>query len=136
MVRIPLKDQEFWRNNKQVFSKEYPDGRWMALKALRKVVIAGNADDWWVLDVDFATGENLSMCPYCATDVEHPPLPLSAAAWQRPRAAASTSSKMMGVMGDDGPVSSDARYDRDGRRCASCSGCQHTNSNVVFHEYK
>jgi len=72
MSRIPLHNHEFLLNNKQVFSKEYPDGRWMALKALRKAVIAGKADDWWVLDVDFDTGENLSLCPYCATGVDHP----------------------------------------------------------------
>jgi hypothetical protein len=72
MSRIPLNNREFFLNNKQVFSKKYPDGRWMALQALCKAVIAGKADDWWVLDVDFDTGENSSLCPYCATGVDHP----------------------------------------------------------------
>jgi hypothetical protein len=77
MSRIPSKNREFLLNNKQVYSSEYPGGRWMTLKALRKAVVAGRAHDWHVVDVDFETGENEAMCVYCATGIEHPDGPIS-----------------------------------------------------------
>jgi hypothetical protein len=72
-----VNNRDFLLNNKQVYSKEYPSGRWMTLKALRKAVIAGRANDWGVVDVDFETGQNESMCVYCATGIEHPDSPIS-----------------------------------------------------------
>jgi hypothetical protein len=71
MARIPTECQEFFRNNKQVVC---PDQRirFMTLKAIRKEVIAGNADDWDVIDFDFDTGEATLVCVYCVTGVEHP----------------------------------------------------------------
>lgn len=44
----------------------------MPLKAIRKEVIAGKADDWDVIDFDFDTGEATLVCVYCVTGVEHP----------------------------------------------------------------
>jgi hypothetical protein len=71
MIKVSAKVQKFMRDNRQVFSRE---GwcRWMPLKMLRKAVIAGEADDWDVLETRSDTGEIVSVCPYCATGVEHP----------------------------------------------------------------
>jgi hypothetical protein len=71
MSKIPLEDREFLRNNKQVF-REGKRSQWMTLKALRKAVRAGKADDWDVVDINFKTGEKRIICAYCATGVEHP----------------------------------------------------------------
>jgi hypothetical protein len=71
MVRIPVEHQEFLRNTKQVI---FPDqqSRWMTLKEITKAVMAGEAEDWSVIYIDFDTGEASQMCAYCATGVEHP----------------------------------------------------------------
>jgi hypothetical protein len=70
-VEISTECQEFLRNNKQVVC---PDQRirFMPLEAIRSAVIAGNADDWDVIDFDFDTGEATRVCVYCVTGVEHP----------------------------------------------------------------
>lgn len=70
-VRIPPDCQKFLRNNKQVI---FPDRRirFVTLKAIRKAVIAGKAEDWDVIDFDFDTGEATLVCVYCVTGVEHP----------------------------------------------------------------
>jgi len=71
VVRIPTECQDFLRNNKQVVC---PDERirFMTLNAIRKEVIAGNADDWDVIDFNFDTGEATLVCVYCVTGIEHP----------------------------------------------------------------
>jgi hypothetical protein len=71
MVRIPTECQEFLRNNKQVVCRDERI-RFMTLNSIRKEVIAGNADDWDVIDFDFDSGEATLVCVYCVTGVEHP----------------------------------------------------------------
>jgi hypothetical protein len=66
---VPEADRVWLQNNKQVFIGE--KDRWMTFARLKKEVIAGHADDWWVVDIDFATGEKSLICPYCATGVDH-----------------------------------------------------------------
>jgi hypothetical protein len=70
-ARIPTECQEFFRNNKQVIC---PDQRirFMTLEAIRKEVVAGNADDWDVIDFDFDSDEATLVCVYCVTGIEHP----------------------------------------------------------------
>jgi hypothetical protein len=71
IARIPTECQEFLQNNKQVVC---PDERirFMRLTAIREAVIAGEADDWGVIDFNFETGEGTFVCVYCVTDVDHP----------------------------------------------------------------
>src|ERR1700733_339363 len=71
MVSIPTECQEFLRNNKQVVCRDERI-RFMTLNSIRKEVIAGNADDWDVIDFDFDSGEATLVCVYCVTGVEHP----------------------------------------------------------------
>jgi hypothetical protein len=71
VVGIPMECQDFLRNNKQVVCRDQRI-RFMTLNAIRKEVVAGNADDWDVIDFDFDTGEATLVCVYCVTGVEHP----------------------------------------------------------------
>ena len=71
MVIIPPEALEFLRNHhkKLFFLEGYG---WLTLKALRKAVFAGKADDWDVIDIDLDTGTATIVCTYCASGIEHP----------------------------------------------------------------
>jgi hypothetical protein len=69
MVKIPPEFQEFLRTNKPVLFND-GSGRWVTLEALRNAVIAGEAEDWHVVDFS-ETGEPMMSCSYCAAGVEH-----------------------------------------------------------------
>jgi len=74
-MREPVTDEEdrkFLRENKQVWRGPGDrKGKWMTMTKLRKLVIAGKADGWNVVDIDLDTEEPRIICPYCATGVEH-----------------------------------------------------------------
>lgn len=68
---IPQEDQDYLQENCQVFLNKAGKNKWMKRSDLRKQVIAGKADSWWVVAIDPETGDSSLICPYCATGVEH-----------------------------------------------------------------
>lgn len=71
---MPIPDEEakaFLTENCQVFNSKTKKAKWMKRSTLKKQVIAGKAEHFWVQSIDFETGEMSLICPYCATGVEH-----------------------------------------------------------------
>jgi hypothetical protein len=73
LMDVRDEDREFFRENVQVYipGKRGLRDRQMTRTALRAAVVAGKAEKWQVLDVDFETGEMRLLCPYCALGIYH-----------------------------------------------------------------